>query len=67
MALTKNETIEILPLFIRRDLGRLAEVVQRTRSLSRAAKIETLNAITQLSFNPDDPDAMATVFKTLGI
>ncbi len=67
MALTRNEVIDVLPLFIRRDLSRLSEFIQQTQHLTRLQKIDSLRAVSQLAFTPDDPEAVATVLKTLGI
>jgi hypothetical protein len=67
MKLTVNETISILPLFIRRDLGALADAIEQTRHLTRASKIEALAALARLANDPDDPAGVDTVLKILGI
>lgn len=67
MSLTRKETVDLLPLFIRRDLGALSEQIQGTRNLSRPQKIEVLGAIARMAVDPDDLAALGTCFKILGI
>lgn len=67
MSLTLNETIKVLPLFIRRDLGALADVITGTPNLTRPQKIEVLAALTRLAADPSDPTSIETTLKILGI
>lgn len=67
MSLTRNETIKVLPLFIRRDFGALAEHISQTRRLTRTQKIDALAALTRLASDPDDSMAVTTVLKILGV
>ncbi len=67
MSLSLNEKIKVLPLFIRRDLGTLADAVAQTRHLTRSQKIDALAALTRLAASPDDPADIETVLKILGV
>jgi hypothetical protein len=67
VSLPQAEIIDVLPLFIRRDLGALSVKLQGTRNLTKTQKIEAMVATERLRADPDDPDAVAALLKILGI
>jgi hypothetical protein len=67
MSLTLNDKIKILPLFIRRDLGAVADAIGSAPNLTRPQKIEVLTALTRIAADSDDPAGIEIVLKVLGI